>query len=117
MTANDFGRKRSKHFQLKQADLFPPGAQFGQNLATGTGNRAGGDENNLGILTVDRFNGAVYSIKNGFKFFFYLVIALQGLFHGQLGIVAHFHVGGRRDQLIESIGGSGIQPETEIRRW
>ena len=55
MAANDFDRKRPKHLYFEQTDFFSPGTKFGQNQATGAGDRAGGDDNNLGILAADRF--------------------------------------------------------------
>ena len=64
MLANKFRRKRSKHFDFKQTDVFPPGAKFCDHLTRGAGNRSGGDDDYVGIFAVNGFYRTIGSMEN-----------------------------------------------------
>ena len=111
MTGNQIRRKGSKQFEFEQPHLFAAGSEIRQDLSAGGGYGAGGYQNNISIFAIDGFDRAVGAIKYGFKFFINLHQAASGFLHGQLGIVAHFHVSRRCHQLVDGAGIGRIHPD------
>ena len=111
MPANEIRWKGPEQFEFEQADLFTPRSEICQNLPAGTGHGSGGDHDNFGILAMDSFDQAVGSIKYSIKFLFDQHQAALGFLHGQLGVVAHLHVGCGSHQLIDGTGIGRIHPD------